>query len=96
MFSAVWYRFGKDGISVKIKYNKEVIIAAGGLYENSTCLICAYFSNDGFPTNVSVMSTQTWCFFYDNKNEGKDLASMFVIVLLLDITSYDSLFLTMI
>ena len=28
MISAVWYRFGKYGISVKIKENKKVIIAA--------------------------------------------------------------------
>ena len=42
VFSAVWYRFGKDGISVKIKENKKVIIAADGWYKKLTCLISAY------------------------------------------------------
>ena len=63
VFSAVWYRFGKYGISVKIKENKKVIIAADGWYDKSTCLISAYYSSDGLTINLSVMSTQTWCFF---------------------------------
>ena len=33
LFSAVWYRFRKYGITVKIKENKEVIIAADGWYK---------------------------------------------------------------
>ena len=28
VFSTVWYNFGNDGIAVKIKENKEVIIAS--------------------------------------------------------------------
>ena len=59
----VWYRFGKDGIAVKIKENNKVIVAAGGWYDKSTCLISAYFSSDGLTIKVSVMSTQIWCFF---------------------------------
>ena len=63
MFSVVWYRFGKSGISVKINVNKEVIIAAGRWNDKSTSLISAYFASDGLKINVSVRSTQTWCFF---------------------------------
>ena len=47
VFSAFWYRFGNDGISVKIKDNKKVIISADGWYEKSICLISSYFSSDG-------------------------------------------------
>ena len=36
VFSAVWYRFGKYGIAVKIKDNKKVIIDSDGWYENRT------------------------------------------------------------
>ena len=63
VFSVVWYQFGKYGIVVKIKESKKVIIAANGWYKKSTCLISAYFSSDGLTIFVSVMSTQTWCFF---------------------------------
>ena len=63
VFSAVWYRFGKDGIAVKIKENKKVIIAADGRYNKSTCLISAYFFSYGLTINVSLMSMKTWCFF---------------------------------
>ena len=56
VFSAVWYRFGKDGISVKIKENKNVIISADEWYDKSTCLISAYVASDGLTINVSVMS----------------------------------------
>ena len=63
VFIAVWYRFVKYRISVKIKENKEVIIAADRWYTKLTCLISAYFSSYGLKINVSVMSTQTWCFF---------------------------------
>ena len=57
VFSTVWYPFGKYGIVVKTKENKKVIIAAGGCYDKSTCLISAYFPSDGLKINVSVMST---------------------------------------
>ena len=63
VFSAVWYWFGKYGIAIKIKENKEVVIAADGWYKKSTCLISAYFASDEWAINVSLMSTQTWCFF---------------------------------
>ena len=63
VFSAVWYRSSKDGIAVKIKDNKKVIIAADGWYEKLTCLTSDYFASDGLTINISVMSTQTWCFF---------------------------------
>ena len=46
VFSSVWCWFGKDGILVKIKENKKVIIAADGWYKKSTCLISAYFASD--------------------------------------------------
>ena len=64
VFSAVWYQFGKDGIAVNIKENKEVIIDADRWYDKSTCLISAYFSSDGLAINVSVISTQTCCFTF--------------------------------
>ena len=60
VFSAVWYWFGKDGIFVKIKENKEVLIASNGWYGKLTCLISAYFASDGLKIKVSVMSIQTW------------------------------------
>ena len=63
VFSAVWYRFGKYGIAVKIKENKKVIIAADVWSDKSTCLISAYFASDGLKIIVSVMSKQTWCLF---------------------------------
>ena len=63
VFSAVWYRSSKDGIAVKIKDNKKVIIAADGWYEKLTCLISAYFSSDGLTINVSMMIKQNWCLF---------------------------------
>ena len=63
MFNVVWYRFGKDGISVKIKDNKKVIIGADRWYEKLTCLISAYFASDGLTVNVIVISMQTWCLF---------------------------------
>ena len=63
VFSAVRYQFGKDGIAFNIKDNKEVIIAADWWYNKFACLISAYFASDGLTNNVSVMSTQTWCFF---------------------------------
>ena len=63
VFSVVWYQFGKYGISVKIKENKKVIIAADIWYKKLTCLISAYFASDGLTINVSVMSSQTWCLF---------------------------------
>ena len=63
VFSAVWYRFGKYGIAVRIKVNKKLIIAADRWYDKLTCLISAYFTSDGLTFNVSVMNTQTWCFF---------------------------------
>ena len=62
VFSVVWYRFGKDGIVVKIK-DKKVIISSERWYKKSTCLISAYFPSDGLAINVSVKSTQTWCLF---------------------------------
>ena len=43
--------------------NNYLLIAADGWYDKSTCLISAYFTSDGLTFNVSVMSTQTWCFF---------------------------------
>ena len=63
MFSAVQYWFSKYGISVNIKENKEIIIAADGWYKKSTCFIGAYFDSDGLIINLSVTSTQTYCFF---------------------------------
>ena len=63
VFSAVWYRFGKDGISIKIKSNKKVIIATDVWFDKCTCLISAYFSSCVLTINVSVVSTQAWCFF---------------------------------
>ena len=95
VFSAVWYRFGKDGIFVKIKENKKLIIAADGWYDKSNFLICAYFASDGLTINVSVMSTQTFFSLYDNKNDNEEGVSVSVTVLSLDITSYYSLFLDM-
>ena len=62
MISAVWYRFGKYGISVKIKDTNKVIIAADVFYDKLTCLIGAYFANYRLTINLSVMRTQTWCF----------------------------------
>ena len=59
----VHYRFSKDGISFKIKENKEEIIAADVWYEKPTCLISAYFASDGLTINISVIGTKTWCFF---------------------------------
>ena len=63
VFSDFWYSFGKYGITIKIKYNKEVIIATDGWYDESTCLISAYFTRDVLTTNVSVMITQACCLF---------------------------------
>ena len=63
VFSAVWYRFGKYGIAVKIKDNKEVIIESDGWYKKSTCLVSAYFASDLLTMNVSVIIKKTWCFF---------------------------------
>ena len=63
MFSAVWYRFGKDEIAFKIKDNKKVTISADGWYEKLTCLISAYSDSDVLAISIIVMSTQTWCFF---------------------------------
>ena len=37
------YGFGKYGIDVKIKENKEVIIVTDRWYNELTCLISAYF-----------------------------------------------------
>ena len=67
VFSAVWYWFRKDGNAVKIKENKKVIIAADGWYDKLTCSISSYFASDGLTINVSVMSTQNWCFFVCRK-----------------------------
>ena len=63
MFGAVRYWFSKYGIDVNIEENKELIFAADVWYDESTCLISAYFSSDGFKINVSLMSTKTWCLF---------------------------------
>ena len=63
LFSAVWYWFGKDGIFVKNKENKKVIVASDGWYDKCTCLISVYLPSYGFEITVSVMSTQTWCLF---------------------------------
>ena len=63
VFSVVWYRFVKDGISVKIKENKKIIIAVDIWYDKSTCLISAYFTSDALTINVSVTSTKTSYFF---------------------------------
>ena len=56
VFIAVWYWFGKDGIDVNIKDNKEVIFATDRWYDKSNFLISAYFSSNGSTINVSVMS----------------------------------------
>ena len=61
LFSAVWYRFSKDGIAVKIKENKNAIIANEGWYDKSNCSISAYFSSAVLRIIVSVISTQVWC-----------------------------------
>ena len=63
VFSAVWNWLVKYGIAVKIKYNKKVIVAADVWYDKSTCFTSDYFASDGLTINVSVVSTQTWCFF---------------------------------
>ena len=63
LFSVVRYRFGNNGIYVKIKDNMEVIIAADGWCDKFTCLISNYFSSDGLTINASEMSTKTWCLF---------------------------------
>ena len=60
MFSAFRYRFGKDGISVKIKENKEVIIFAELWYKKLTCLISTNFSIDGLKISISVMTIKNW------------------------------------
>ena len=46
VFSAVWYQFRKNGITVKMKYNQEIIIASDRWYDELTCLISAYFTSD--------------------------------------------------
>ena len=63
VFSAVQYWFGKYGIYVKIKENKEVVVAADGWYDKSTYFISAYLPSDVLTINVRVMSTKTLCFF---------------------------------
>ena len=63
VFSSAYYWFDKYVIIVKIKENKEVIVAAEGWYEKLTCLISAYFSSDVLKINVSTMSIKTCSFF---------------------------------
>ena len=56
-------------------------------------MVSAYFVSDGVTINLSVMSTQTWCFFVWQKNDGKEAVSISVNVMFLDMTSYYSFFL---
>ena len=57
VFSAVWYWFGKYGISIKFTENKKLIVDADGWYNKSTYLISDYFVSDGLTIKLSVMST---------------------------------------
>ena len=62
-FSTVRYLFGKYGIYVKIKENKEVVVAAERWYDELTCLISAYFPSDVLKINIRVASPKTCCLF---------------------------------
>ena len=63
VYSAVWYWFGKYVIYVKIKENKNVIIAADRWFDKSTFLISAYLVSDRLTIIISVISKQTCCLF---------------------------------
>ena len=63
VFSVVLYRLSKDVISLNIKENKELIVAADVWYKTLTYLISTYFYSDRLTINVNVMSTKTWCLF---------------------------------